>query len=428
MLRQILNRTLGPSLSGRLIDMIQGRNISAQAHYPDSVGFQESYAMVSRLGVARTILQYYPMRCWEKEPYVSFRTKAATSTWRSLVDKLQAYNKLSRADWLSRIGEYGVLFLGFNDGKSADQPVKRATDLLYMQPYHQGSVTIVSYITDTKSEYYGMPEYYSLQSNRDAGGLTQRVHWTRILHICDKREESDYIGVPYLRPVYNRMLDLDKILASAGEQFYQGAFGGWSFLLDNDVELDEDMLSNMRKQIKDYVDGMQPYMQLQGVKPFAMRNEPKSPKLHVDVINMFIAAYSRIPLRILYGSERGELASTTDTDNCNAVVSQRRTNYVVPMILEPLITRLQMVGILPDVSYEAGWDRYCLATEEEMITIADKKLDVITKYITSGASEWYPVEDFFVDVLHYSQDQANEINKKIMEGTDAGNDQQQTEA
>src|SRR5574340_292009 len=64
--------------------------------------------------------------------------------WKALNKKLKIIPKLGRADKLSRIGEFGVLLLGFSDGKPLDQPLEGTKlELIYLQPYHYGNIELM---------------------------------------------------------------------------------------------------------------------------------------------------------------------------------------------------------------------------------------------------------------------------------------------
>jgi len=60
-----------------------------------------------------------------------------------------------------------------------------------------------------------------------------------------------------------------------------------------------------------------------------------------------VAAITGIPQRILMGSERGELASTMDTETWVSEVAARQLDFAGPSILRPTIQRLIDFGVLP---------------------------------------------------------------------------------
>jgi uncharacterized protein len=67
----------------------------------------------------------------------------------------------------------------------------------------------------------------------------------------------------------------------------------------------------------------------------------------VDAIMDMIAGGSRVPKRILLGSERGELASTQDKENFDARVKDRRKDHAGPNVFRPFVDRLVWMGALP---------------------------------------------------------------------------------
>ena len=67
-----------------------------------------------------------------------------------------------------------------------------------------------------------------------------------------------------------------------------------------------------------------------------------------DLYLKLISATTRIPVRILTGSERGQLASSQDDENWADVISARQEQHVGPALLMPVINRLIWLGVLPE--------------------------------------------------------------------------------
>ena len=131
-----------------------------------------------------------------------------------MVSKHSVYHYFVRAEIVARLGQYGVLLIGCDDNKEMSEPLDKASNLLYLQPYSEVSATIKSYEKDSQSERYGKPSQYTIQmSTADKSGLVaHNVHHSRIIHIAEDRDEDNTFGTPALRPVLNRLQDLELVI------------------------------------------------------------------------------------------------------------------------------------------------------------------------------------------------------------------------
>ena len=48
-------------------------------------------------------------------------------------------------------------------------------------------------------------------NNQDGVAFNRKVHWTRVIHIAESTLENPIYGIPRLRPVYNRLMDIEKV-------------------------------------------------------------------------------------------------------------------------------------------------------------------------------------------------------------------------
>lgn len=99
-----------------------------------------------------------------------------------------------------------------------------------------------------------------------------------------------------------------------------------------------------------------------------------NPQGPFDVIMKLVSVASGIPLRILTGSERGELASSQDDGNWAGRIEERQIHYAEPVILRPLVDRLISFGALPEPSdgeYEINWQSLSDPGERERAGTAE---------------------------------------------------------
>ena len=108
----------------------------------------------------------------------------------------------------------------------------------------------------------------------------------------------------------------------------------------------------------------------------------QDPSGATDVYLKMISAGTGIPLRILTGSERGELASSQDEANWASVIEARRTRYAEPLILRPLVNRLLWAGALPQAQggiYAVNWSVVQLPNPNEAAQRADTYASALQK-------------------------------------------------
>ncbi len=144
-------------------------------------------------------------------------------------------------------------YMGVQLGPSqypAEEPAKQQRRLLFMQAFSEDLIQVVQYEANRFNPRFGQPVIYRVTLNdpreQHSGiGLplaTVRVHWSRVIHLADNRNTSRVFGVPRLRPVLNRIMDLQKLHGAAAEGYWKSAFNLLSFethpQLGGDVDVD----------------------------------------------------------------------------------------------------------------------------------------------------------------------------------------------
>lgn len=420
-----LANQLGQSFDGK-------RDLYNSCGYPKNLTYDQYRDVFDRGDLGKTIVSAYPVATWVRNPIIRENEKVENDStafeqdWKNLLQNVPVFSYLQRADVLCGIGSFGVLFLGFDDGLDFAQPCTRARNLLYMKPLAEGSVNIVSYDEDTSSPRYGLPVLYDLTfgqlpKNTQISGsnvvssVQKRVHWTRVLHLADNQDESDVFGVPRLQPLYNRLFDCQKILGCSAEMFWQGAFQGLSFEADSESELINK--AALEEEIQKYVHGLQRYMQLQGIKTNVLHSTVAPPGDHIKIQLQFISAATRIPLRVLTGSERGELSSVQDENNWKDRIEERRNRFATDNVIKPFVKRLVDVGVLTtpkngEYSYFIEWNDVSSTTQKQQMEIARMVTDAIRMYVESRSFLLIPPEQYLEKVMKFPP----EVIKQFSEG------------
>lgn len=312
------------------------------------------------------------------------------------------WDYLYRADVLCGVGQYAIILLGLNDGKRLDEPAAWAVEtgsrpletvsadnetppdsapaydapvpyqlaynaagdgedrkLLYVRVFPEVLAPVAAVEGNPASPRFGRPVAYNVTFHdpREYGSslagvgmttVTKTVHWTRVVHVADNLEASDVFGKPRLRPVLEHVLSLRKVYASSGEGYYKGAFPGVSVethpSLGGDVPLDLDALRDM---IEEYQNGLQRYLALSGLSAKTLAPNVLAPGDFVDPHLAAICLKLGIPLRILVGSERGELSSEQDSEEWDDRLRARRRRQVTTHVIAPFVNRLVNLGVLP---------------------------------------------------------------------------------
>ena len=127
-------------------------------------------------------------------------------------------------------------------------------------------VTISQWETDATNPRYGLPVLYTVQvnqlSDRGAKQVVPKsaftVHHSRVIHVAENTDDNDVFGEPSLRPVWNHLLDLEKVVASSAETFWLNARGGMAIEAASDstgmATFSPEQIEAMRKQAQDYED------------------------------------------------------------------------------------------------------------------------------------------------------------------------------
>lgn len=434
---ELMNRmTLAYSAAGNIGVTHNGaRDLYTILGYKKELCFDDYIWRYERQDIATRIVTAFPSACWSMKPIVSESDTPANDTafekaFADMVIDNKVYHYLTRADKLSGIGKFGIIVLGFADSKKLSQPVvkKQDMELIYMRPYHEGSVTIDEYETDATNKRYMLPKIYSVNTAVDeiANSSTQasspalntvKVHWTRVIHIVPELgTENDIFGIPRLKNVYNRLQDVETISGGGAEMFWRGAFQGLAFKNDEGATMGDPEKAALEAEIEDYVNNMKRYIKLQNMDVNPIETQVADPKNHFDVQITLIAAAKEIPKRILIGSERGELASSQDEVNWNKKVDERRVDHSELIILRPFIDRMIEFGALPEPAtpYEVVWPDLYAPSGEEKAKVAEALMRALKDYLTMPDGQMViPNKMFLQKIMGFSEKEVNQAEEII---------------
>jgi hypothetical protein len=163
-----------------------------------------------------------------------------------------------------------------------------------------------------------------------------------------------------------------KVVGGGSEAFWKRVDGGKQIKLDPTLPLPTpEQKAELHNQIEEYTHELRRVLTTRGVDIQDLGTGVSSFGDQVSSIMDLIAATTGIPQRILMGSERGELASTTDQSNFDDRVEDRRSDFADPSVVRPFIDRLISLGVLPEPSeYYVRWPEIKNLNAAQRMTLA----------------------------------------------------------
>ena len=291
--------------------------------------------------------------------------------------------------------------------------------LLYLSVYDQGHAEIHDWDRDSKSPNFGRPLTYKLYlTTRNSDFTTihdsEIVHRDRLIHVAEGLGEDDIYGTPRLEPIFNRLIDLERVVGASSEMYWRGGFPGLNFKIQPEYAdgLDQDSLDQFREETDEYIHGLKRFMRTSGVDAEQLSQPVQSPNDFYNAILDMVAGATGIPKRMLSGSERGDLASSQDETQWDKRIEERRDAYAKGMILRPFIERLIQYGILPkpNPTYRIEWPSIGSLGPQDQGTLASKRADALIKYAqTPSAQSLMDFEDFLRSIMLLDEDTVKNI-------------------
>jgi len=335
------------------------RDYNTTFGYPESLSYQLFYGMFRRGGIANTVVAKVAKACWRDVPALMVGDDDVGEDIITSLKSIGAFKYLERADILNRIGNFSILLVGVPDGMELNQPLGSARDMsgVYFMPYSYEGITILKWDTEPTSPRCGQPEEYQVRTvnlgdkEKEVTFTTRIVHWSRIVHLAEGALDSDVEGASALMPVFNALLDKDKVRGASSESFYRNARRVFALEAEKGARLSMTTESKQafQDEINDFNNGYQDFMRLDGMKANQLQPGLFSPRDSFDIAVEEIAGTTGIPIRILTGKGGGQLAGSEDRASWNSLVTDRQDAECSPWLLRTLQI-LDEVGLikLPD--------------------------------------------------------------------------------
>jgi hypothetical protein len=392
------------------------RDIYQALGYPKELTFKDFFNRYQRQDIAKAVIDRPVKATWQGSLLLIESNESEETEfekiWRQLDRTLQLKSRLSRLDRMTGIGRFGVLILGLDDvtGGGWSTPVKSGTrKLAYVRPLSENSVEVSKFVENTTDERYGLPLIYTIKTS-DVNIKTEKeikVHYSRVIHVTDNPLESDVYGTPRLEPIYNRLMDIEKIAGGDAEMFWRGARPGYAGKLDPEYQATQAFKDALKEQYDEYEHDLRRILVNEGVELNALAQQIADPSTHMDTQLKLLSSETGIPVRILSGSERGELASSEDRSEWLSYVQTRREEHAEPCIVRPFVDALIKYGILPEPedNYTVKWSELFAQSEKMRVDIGKSRANAIAEYTRNPmAIEIIPPSVFMEKCLGLSED------------------------
>ncbi len=417
--RAMLAAKLGMQYDGK-------RDLYAALGYPDNITFVDYYARYRRQDIAKAIIDRPVNATWRGDVAVFETDEKETpfeKAWLEIERTLKVKSCFARVDRLAGLGQYAILVLGFDDVQTPldmARPVKAGNrKLKYIKAISEANGLIGKYEMNTTDERYGLPTMYQVTFSVPGGMETStvNVHYSRVIHIVSQLMNGEVEGIPRLEAVFNRLMDLDKVVGGSAEMFWRGARPGYQGKLDEDFTIGDKDIEELEAQIDEFEHNLRRFIINKGLSLESLSPQVADPTANVDTIISMICAETGIPKRILLGSERGELASTQDWDSWLTLINDRRNNYAEPIIVRPFVDRLIEVGALPKPSqeYSIVWEDLWSMSEKDKVEIGRSRAAALKDYVMSpGATDYMPTEAFLKYIMALEDEEIEWIDELRM--------------
>ena len=401
--RANLAAMMGKSYGGK-------RNLHEALGYPNDseLTFEYYHGKYDRNAIASAIIDRPPNKTWTGkinllETGATISESPLNKEWKKMNSTFGVKAILKKLDKLSNLGHFAVLLFGFDDvKKNADfsKPVGgNSVNLVYLKTYSEGTVEIDEWEKNASNERYGQPLFYKIKTSEPGSigySRTIQVHHTRILHVHTESLISSIYGRPALKPIINRIIDIEKLLGGDAEMFWRGARPGYTALSREDYDMGDPEIEALEEELDKYEHDLRRFITAQGVDIKTLEQQVADPLNHLDAQLQAISAQTGIPKRILIGSERGELSSAQDAGEWNSLIMTRQEEFAEPIVLRPFINRCMDLGILTEIEdYEYGvlWDDVFSPSEKDKVAIGKIRADALKIYSDSlMGSELIPFE------------------------------------
>jgi hypothetical protein len=204
--------------------------------------------------------------------------------------------------------------------------------------------------------------------------------------------------------------------------FWRGARPGYAGEVDKEHFMNDVMKADLVNQLDEYENDLRRFLINEGVKLSTLESQVSDPVNHVLVQFQAISADTGIPIRVLLGSERGELASSEDKVAWLELIQNRQTEFVEDRILNPFIEKCIEYGVLPDTSenYSFIWPDLFAPSIKERADIGAIRAKALQSYMNNpAAAVVFPPHMFYEFMLGLTNEEIQFLKDNNQLSSDA---------
>jgi hypothetical protein len=166
--------------------------------------------------------------------------------------------------------------------------------------------------------------------------------------------------------------------------FWRGAHPGLSVEAEPEGDYTQ-TAAELEEQIEKYVHGLTRVLKLQGMEAKQLLPAIAEPTAHAELQLKLISAVTKIPTRILIGSESGQLASDQDMRIWRDYIDERRAIFAEPSVVRPLVAMWVKYGVLPKpAAVFVSWPSIETVNESERSQVALRSSEALSYYVRNG--------------------------------------------
>ena len=347
-----------------------------QYGWPGEVSFEQLFTAYMRTGAGHGAVHHLLDRCWNKPPRIKQPEADKETPWEKKAAKalraVKAWHKLRDFDRRNLVGRFSGLIYRVADNLTLDKPMGRGK-LVELIPVYEGQLR-VRWDSDKNSPNYGRPLMWQYLPRNLHTTDTQAkpedwadVHPSRVQILAEGSAGGNFFdGVPLLLPVFNELVNLEKVSGGAAESFLKNSARTLTVNFAPDaapqVLTQNPDGSTSTKTVREVVEdqtralnkNQDAAMVTQGATVTTLQTSISDPTGTWTVCANAFAAGVRIPFTLLFGQQTGRLASDEDKAADAARCASRQEIELTPMV-EEFIKRLQALGVIEEGEFEVEW-------------------------------------------------------------------------
>ncbi len=364
------------------------RDLFAVFGYPRVITPEMLYDKYKRQDIASTVIDKPAEALWTSPPKVTYSPEGTSPE--NIVDLLSPlsnthllWSHVLHADKLLGMEPFVLLYLGLPG--QADSPAvsnRKDTKLSFIQVFGASCAQIKKYDVDPNSVRFGLPVMYSLKVQQADGRVqvAKDVHYTRVIHLTNELLDNNILSEPRMVKGFNVLEDIMKIAGGSAETFWLTSNRGMQVDVDKEMEVSEGDLAALSDEIEEYQHQLRRVLRTRGVKVNSLGADVVDPRGAFSTSLSVLSSTYKIPQRILMGAEAGQLASEQDRANWAVSVQERRTSFAEPLVIRPIVARLQQLGLIDtsDQPLRVEWpEAFQLSPLEKAQTMAQTARAVV---------------------------------------------------